>query len=132
MKNQSVLLAKETEDGYISLGTITLMQDRSNDADRIEKKSDGKADKMKEQFIWFTTKDLDGWNDGNDITVVARIYGKELTDGIIDRIKDAIWDYMNETEGEWHDDGCLDAAQEQLEKEGYNVEWIKADAEIFI
>lgn len=44
MKNQSVLLAKETEDGYISLGTITLMPDRSNDADKPKKKSDGKAE----------------------------------------------------------------------------------------
>jgi len=44
MKNQSVLLAKETEDGYISLGTITLMSDRSNDADKPKKKSDGKAE----------------------------------------------------------------------------------------
>jgi len=45
MKNQSVLLAKENEDGYILLGTIILMPDRSNDADKTEKKSDGKADK---------------------------------------------------------------------------------------
>jgi hypothetical protein len=84
---------------------------------------------MKEQFIWFT-KDLDGWNDG--YTVVARVYGKELTDGTIDQVKDAIWDYMNETEGEWNDNGRLDVAQKQLEKEGYKVDWIKADAEIFI
>lgn len=39
MKNQSVLLAKETEDGYVSLGTITLMSDRSTDADRTKKKN---------------------------------------------------------------------------------------------
>ena len=44
MKNQSVLLAKETEDGYVSLGTITIMPDSSNDTDKIEKKSDGKAE----------------------------------------------------------------------------------------
>lgn len=43
--DQSVLLAKENEDGYILLGTIILMPDRSNDADKTEKKSDGKADK---------------------------------------------------------------------------------------
>lgn len=44
MKNQSVLLAKETEDGYILLGTITLMQDRSNDAEKHKKTNDGKAE----------------------------------------------------------------------------------------
>ncbi|MFN2938518.1 hypothetical protein ACKX2D_05645 [Lachnospiraceae bacterium YH-ros2226] len=132
MKNQSVLLAKETEDGYISLGTITLMSDRSNDADQTEREERWKGRAMKEQFIWFTAKDVDGW-DGNDITVVARVYGKELTDGTIDRIKDAIWDYMNNTnESDWDMDGYLDAAQGQLEKEGYKVDWIKADAEIFI
>jgi hypothetical protein len=60
------------------------------------------------------------------------VYGKELTIKTVDRVKNAVLDYKAETEGNWDDDGCLDAAQGQLEKEGYKVEWIQADAEIFI
>lgn len=84
---------------------------------------------MEEQFIRFTTKG--GWSDENDITVVARVYGDKLTVNTIYRVKNAIVDYKwLETKGDWDRDGCLDAAKKQLEKEGYKVEWIKADVEI--
>lgn len=83
---------------------------------------------MKEHFIKFIDEDVDGC--GTDVTVIARVYGNDITFGTIDRIKDAICNYKNENEGEWDTDGCLAAAQEQLEMEGYEVDWIICEAEI--
>lgn len=71
---------------------------------------------------------LDDWN--GDCEFVP-VYGNDITVGTIDRIKDAICNYKNENEGEWDTDGCLAAAQEQLEMEGYEVYWINTcEAEI--
>ena len=87
---------------------------------------------MKEQFVklvtWIGEDDI--LPEGSYESWIARVYGNELTIETINRVKDAILDYKAETEGEWNDDGCLDAAQGQLEKEGYKVEWIQAEEEI--
>ncbi|MFR9072304.1 MAG: hypothetical protein ACLVJU_03730 [Blautia sp.] len=84
---------------------------------------------MREHFIKFIDEDVDGC--GTDVTIIARVYGNDITVGTIDRIKDAICNYKNENEGEWDTDGCLAAAQEQLEMEGYEVYWINTcEAEI--
>lgn len=84
---------------------------------------------MREHFIKFIDEDVDGC--GTDVTVIARVYGNDITVGTIDRIKDAICNYKNENEGEWDTDGCLAAAQEQLEMERYEVYWINTcEAEI--
>lgn len=83
---------------------------------------------MNEQIIKFIDEDVDGC--GTDVTVLARVYGNDITVGTIDRIKDAINDYKNENKGEWNTDGCLDAAKEQLKTEGYEVHFINPSIEI--
>ena len=83
---------------------------------------------MKEQYIKFVDKNVDGC--GTDITIYCKVYGNEITVGTVDRIKDAIYNYKNENEGEWDTDGCLDVATEQLKTEGYEVCWVNENAEI--
>lgn len=83
---------------------------------------------MNEQIIKFIDEDVDGC--GTNVEVLARIYGNDITVGTIDRVKDAICNYKNENEDEWDTDGCLDAAQEQLEAEGYEVYFIIPTIEI--
>lgn len=83
---------------------------------------------MNEQIIKFIDEDVDGC--GTDITVLAKIYGNDITVETIDNVKDAICNYKNENEGEWDTDGCLNVAQEQLEAEGYEVHWINPSVEI--
>lgn len=83
---------------------------------------------MNEQIIKFIDEDVDGC--GTNVTILARIYGNDITVETIDKIKEAIYNYKNENEGEWDTDGCLDAAQEQLETEGYEVYWINPSIEI--
>ena len=76
---------------------------------------------MREHFIKFIDE---------DITVLARVYGNDITVGTIDRIKEAICNYKNENEDEWDTDGCLESAQEQFETEGYRVHWMKVTERI--
>lgn len=83
---------------------------------------------MKEQYIKFVDKDVDGC--GTDITIYCKVYGSEITVGTVDRIKNAICNYKNENEGEWDTDGCLDVATEQLKAEGYEIYWIDEETEI--
>lgn len=81
---------------------------------------------MKEQIIKFTDRDVDGY--GMHITAVARVYGEDITNGVINRIKSAINEYIGSEY--WDTDGCFHVAQEQLEKEGYKVQWINPCIEI--
>lgn len=83
---------------------------------------------MNEHIIKFIDEDVDGC--GTDVTVLARVYGNDITVGTIDRIKEAISNYKKENEGEWDTDSCLDVATEQLEAEGYEVHWINPSIEI--
>ncbi len=83
---------------------------------------------MNEQIIKFTDVNVDGC--GTDVSCLAKIYGNNITVGTVERIKDAINSYKNENEGEWDTEGCLDAAQEQLKAEGYEVQWINPSIEI--
>ena len=83
---------------------------------------------MTDHIIKFTDVDVDGC--GTNIETLARIYGPDITVGTIDRVKKAIQIYKDENEGEWDTDGCLDAAQEQLEAEGYGVNFINPDIEL--
>ena len=82
---------------------------------------------MREQFIKFIDEDVDGC--GTNITTIAKVYGNDITVGTIDRIKDAINNYKREDD-EWDTDGCLEAAQDQFEAEGYEVSWINEEIEI--
>lgn len=83
---------------------------------------------MNEQIVKFIDENVDGC--GTDITVLAKVYGNDITAGTIDRVKNAICDYKNENEDAWDTDGCLNAAQEQLEAEGYEVHWMNPSLEI--
>lgn len=83
---------------------------------------------MVETIIKFTDVDVDG--NGTNIDILMRVYGNDITVGTIDRVKDAISNYKNENEGEWDTDGCIDAATEQLEAEGYEVHFINPAIEI--
>lgn len=83
---------------------------------------------MSETIIKFTDVNVDGC--GTDVVVLARVYRNDITVGTIDRVKTAICNYKNENEGEWDTDGCLDAAKEQLETEGYEVHFINPSIEI--
>ena len=81
---------------------------------------------MKEQIIEFIGTDMGEV----DPAVLVKICGNEITVGTIDRVKDAICNYKNENESDWDTDGCLNAAREQLEYEGYKVEFISPSARI--
>lgn len=83
---------------------------------------------MNEQIVKLIDKNADGC--GTDAIVLARIYGNDITVEIVDGIKEAINDYKNENEGEWDTNGCLEAVQEYLESEGYQVHFINPALEI--
>lgn len=87
-----------------------------------------KVKEMREQFIKFVDENVDGC--GTDVTAIAKVYGNDITVGTIDRIKDVICNYKSENEGEWDTNGCLEAAQDQFEAEGYEVSWINEEMEI--
>ena len=80
----------------------------------------------KVQYIKFIDHDMDGC--GTNLTIMAKVTGELITNGTVERVKNAIGDYQTENEGEWDTDGCLDAAKEQLEAEGYKVEFIAESA----
>lgn len=73
-------------------------------------------------YIEFKDVDVDGC--GADVTVIMEVSSDGLTNGTVERIKDAIVDYKREMEGEWDSHGCLNAAAKQFEKEGYKVRYI--------
>lgn len=83
---------------------------------------------MNEQIIRFIDEDIDG--DGTDIVVFAEVVGDILTNGTAERIHASIDRYKAANRGEWDTDGCLDAAREQLESEGYKVRFFYPSVEI--
>lgn len=84
---------------------------------------------MKEQFITFIDKNMSGC--GTDITITTKVYGYNITPETVSRIKNAINNYKNENESEWDSNGCLNAAQKQLEADGYEVSWINEEVVIY-
>ena len=87
---------------------------------------------METTYVTFTDVDVDGC--GTNISALAKIDGEGvkdgLTNGIIARIKQAITDYKASVNYEYDTDGCLEAAQEQLKKEGLTVSWIQPSSAI--
>ena len=83
---------------------------------------------MREYFIKFIAEDVNGCG----TVVLARVYGygNTITDETIHRVKNAIRCYKYKNEGKWDTDGCLQAAKEYLEFEGFEVHWINGDFEI--
>lgn len=60
---------------------------------------------------------------------MIEVEGKqELTNGIIQRTKDAIEKYKKENDGEYDTDSIIDVACEHLESEGYMCDYISEDA----
>lgn len=84
---------------------------------------------MKEQFIKFIDKNMDGC--GTDISITAKVYGYTITAETVSRVKKAINNYKNENESEWDSKGCRKAAQKQLEADGYEVSWIVEEIVIY-
>ena len=81
------------------------------------------------QIIKFIDVDVDGC--GTNIESMIGVEGKqELTNGIIQRTKDAIEKYKEENYGEYDTDSIISVACEYLESEGYMCDYISEDATI--
>ena len=78
------------------------------------------------QIIKFIDVNVDGC--GTDIDVYVKVEGKtELTNGVINRTKEAIEKYKEENQYEWDTDTIIDAACEHLKTEGYKTETTSYD-----
>lgn len=84
---------------------------------------------MNEQFISFIDTDVEA--NENSVEIFAKVCGAEITNGTIQRVNNAISDYKREENVDYDSDGCLEAAKEQLEKEGYKVEFITPSLKIY-
>ncbi len=81
------------------------------------------------QILKFIDVNVDGC--GTNVEEMIQIEGKhELTNGIIQRTKEAIEKYKIENNGEYDTDSIIQVACEHLEEEGYMCDYISADAEI--
>ena len=81
------------------------------------------------QIIKLTDVNVDGR--GTNVEEMIQVEGKqELTNGIIQRTKEAIEEYKRENDGEYDTDSIIQAACEHLEEEGYMCDYLSADAEI--
>ena len=81
------------------------------------------------QTIKFTDVNVDGC--GTDVTVYVSVEGKvKLTNGIIERTKEAIEKYKAENEYEYDTDSIINVACEHLETEGYMCFSIVPDYDI--
>ena len=81
------------------------------------------------QIINFIDIDIDGC--GTNVETMIQIEGDQaLTNEAIKRIKDVIERYKKENYGEYCTDDVVEAACEQLDREGYIYEWLPADVTI--
>lgn len=81
------------------------------------------------QIIKFIDANIDGC--GTNVESMVQIEGKhELTNGVIQRTKDAIEEYKKENNGEYDTDSIIDVACEHLESEGYMCDHISEDTTI--
>lgn len=81
------------------------------------------------QIINFIDADVDGC--GTDVETMIQIEGVQaLTNGAIKRIKDAIERYKKENYGEYSPYDVVEAACEQLGREGYIYEYLSEDVTI--
>lgn len=70
------------------------------------------------QIVKLIDVDVDGC--GTNVETMIQVEGKqELTNGIIERIKDAIEKYKKENDGEYDTDSIVGVVCEYLESEGY-------------
>lgn len=81
------------------------------------------------QIIKFIDVNVDGC--GTNVESMIEVEGKQkLTNGIIQRTKDAIEKYKKENYGEYDTDSIIDVACEYLESEGYMCDYISEDVTI--
>lgn len=81
------------------------------------------------QIIKFIDVNIDGC--GTNVESMVQVEGKqELTNGVIQRTKDAIEKYKKENYGEYDTDSIIDVACKHLETEGYMCDYISEDATI--
>lgn len=81
------------------------------------------------QIINFIDADVDGC--GTDVETMIQIEGDQaLTNGAIKRIKDAIERYKKENYGKYSPYDVVEAACEQLGREGYIYEYLSEDVTI--
>lgn len=81
------------------------------------------------QIVKLIDVDVDGC--GTNVETMIEIEGKqELTNGIIQRTKDAIEKYKKENDGEYDTDSIIDVVCEHLESEGYMRDYISEDVDI--
>lgn len=84
---------------------------------------------VKRCFIKLIDVDVDGC--GTNIENIIQVEGKtELTNGTIQRTKDAIDKYKEDNPGEWDTDSIINIACEHLEAEGYICNPVLADTVI--
>lgn len=66
-----------------------------------------------------------------DVEEMIQVEGKqELTNGIIQRTKEAIEEYKRANDGKYDTDSIIQVACDHLEEEGYMCDYISTDAEI--
>ena len=81
------------------------------------------------QIVKLIDVDVDGC--GTNVETMIQVEGKqELTNGIIERIKDAIEKYKKENDGEYDTDSIVGVVCKYLESEGYMCDYISEDAAI--
>lgn len=81
------------------------------------------------QIIKLVNVDVDGC--GTNVETMIQVEGKhELTNGIIQRTKDAIEKYKKENDGEYDTDSIVSVVCEHLESEGYMCDYISEDVDI--
>lgn len=81
------------------------------------------------QIVKLIDVDVDGC--GTNVETMIQVEGKqELTNGIIQRTKDAIEKYKKECDGEYDTDSVVDTVCEYLKNEGYMCDHISEDVTI--
>ena len=81
------------------------------------------------QIIKFIDANIDGC--GTNVESMVQVEGKqELTNGVIQRTKDAIEKYKKKNYGEYDTDSIIDVVCKHLETEGYMCDYISEDATI--
>lgn len=81
------------------------------------------------QIIKLIDVDVDGCS--TNVETMIQVEGKqELTNGIIQRTKDAIEKYKKENDGEYDTESIVGVVCEHLESEGYMCDYISEDVAI--
>lgn len=81
------------------------------------------------QIIKLIDVDVDGY--GTNVETMIQIEGKQaLTNGIIQRTKDAVEKYKKANDGKYDTDSIVDVVCKHLESEGYMCDYVSGDTTI--